>query len=49
MSNFGVTVCAELIVTTQVAAKPHPPPLQPEKVEAAEAGVAVSVTVLPLR
>jgi hypothetical protein len=44
-ANVAVTLCAELIVTTQLS-KPLQAPLQPSKPEPA-AGVAVSVTWVP--
>ena len=45
--NVAVTVVSAVRVTTQVPVPEQPPPLQPVKVEPA-AGVAVSVTVVPL-
>ncbi len=46
--KVAVTDSAALMVTTQVPVPEHPPPLQPVKVEAADAGVAVRVTAAPL-
>ena len=46
--NVAVTVCAELIETVH-GAVPEQPPLQPAKVEAADEGVAVSVTADPCK
>jgi hypothetical protein len=45
--NVAVTELAALTVTTQAAVPAQPPPLQPAKAEPA-AGVAVSVTAVPL-
>lgn len=45
--NMAVTVVAPDTVTSQVPVPPHPPPLQPSKIELPE-GVAVSVTLAPL-
>ena len=46
-SNVAVTVVAADIVTVQELAPEQPPPLQPVKIEP-DAGVAVSVTAVPL-
>src|SRR6266403_5304106 len=46
-AKVAVTDCAPLIVTVQVPVPEQPPPLQPVKVDPA-AGVAVSVTMVPL-
>lgn len=46
--KVAVTDCAAVIETVQVLLTPHPPPVQPAKVDAAEEGVAVSVTDAPL-
>ena len=45
--NVAVTVWAALIVTEQVPVPEQPPPLQPAKVDPT-AGVAVSVTTVPI-
>src|SRR5262245_38468436 len=45
-TNVAVTVAAAFIVTVQVPAPVHPPPLQPLKVEPA-AAAAVRVTIVP--
>jgi hypothetical protein len=45
--NVAVTPCSELIVTAHVPVPLQPPPDQPLKVEP-DAGVAVSVTIVPL-
>ena len=47
--KVGVTDCAELIVTVHVGLTPHPPPVHPAKMEAAEDGIAVNVTEAPLK
>lgn len=49
MLKAALTFCTWFIGTVQVGATPHPPPVQPAKVEAAEEGVAVSVTDAPFR
>ena len=46
-ANVAVTVVAAVIVTVHVPVPPHPPPLQPVKIEPAS-GVAVRLTVVPL-
>lgn len=45
----ALTFCTWFIGTVQVVATPHPPPVKPANVEAAEEGVAVRVTAEPLR